>query len=199
MKKYFAIITLLLGVLAAPAHAQMIRFGVQGGLNVSQVHFNTDLWGSDNVTGFHFGPMLDFRLPLGIGADAAVLYTRRGVDGSHDGAIREIHTDYLDVPVNLKWRIGLPIVKPYLAAGPYLSFRVAGDKWWDAGHVSDQLKAKSFGAGLNFGAGAELFDHLLVGFRYSLGLTSNYSELKDDKMSDIGKDRGWVVTAGWLF
>ena len=73
MKKYFAIITLLLGVLAAPAHAQMIRFGVQGGLNVSQVHFNTDLWGSDNVTGLHFGPMLDFRLPLGIGADAAVL------------------------------------------------------------------------------------------------------------------------------
>ena len=37
---------------AIPAQAQL-RFGVKGGLNITSVHFDSDLLKSDNVTGFH--------------------------------------------------------------------------------------------------------------------------------------------------
>ena len=79
----------------------------------------------------------------------------------------------------------------------YVGFRVGGDKLWDIpGSVGDQLKAKSFNAGLNLGAGVELIKHLQVGFNYALGLTDDYSA---SKLELNGKNRGWSITAAILF
>ena len=178
----------LMMLMAIPAQSQ-IRFGLKGGVNISSIHF-TNLpknLKSDNVTGFQIGPMIEAMVPMaGLGVDAAVLYSQKGSD--------EFKTDYIDVPVNLKWKFGLPIIKAYVAAGPYIGFRVGGDKIWDV--VGDQLEAKSFSAGLNFGAGVELVKHLQVGINYGLGLTDNYSAKKIDLK---GKNRGWSITAAVLF
>lgn len=180
-----------------PAEAQL-KFGIKGGVNISSVHFDSKVLDADNVTGFQIGPMLETGIPvLGIGLDAAILYSQKGVGFGSE----EIKTDYLDVPVNLKWKFGLPIVKAYLAAGPYVGFRVGGDKIWNV--IGEQIEAKSFSAGLNFGAGVELLRHLQVGFNYGLGLTDNYSSeplnvnTSGDKIS--GKNRGWSITAAILF
>lgn len=180
---------------AIPAQAQL-RFGVKGGLNITSVHFDSDLLKSDNVTGFHIGPMIEATMPLlGLGFDAALLYSQKGMESSSSGVKTTMKTSYIDVPVNLKWKFGLPIVKAYLAAGPYASFRVGGDKIWNV--LSDQLETKSFGAGLNFGAGVEVFNHLQVGFNYELGLTDNFSAKKLDLSSN--KNRGWTISAAILF
>lgn len=180
---------------AIPAQAQL-RFGVKGGLNITSVHFDSDLLKSDNVTGFHIGPMIEATMPLlGFGFDAALLYSQKGMESSSSGVKTTMKTSYIDVPVNLKWKFGLPIVKAYLAAGPYASFRVGGDKIWNV--LSDQLETKSFGAGLNFGAGVEIFNHLQVGFNYELGLTDNFSAEKLDLSSN--KYRGWTISAAILF
>ena len=177
---------------AIPAQAQL-RFG---GLNITSVHFDSDLLKSDNVTGFHIGPMIEATMPLlGFGFDAALLYSQKGMESSSSGVKTTMKTSYIDVPVNLKWKFGLPIVKAYLAAGPYASFRVGGDKIWNV--LSDQLETKSFGAGLNFGAGVEVFNHLQVGFNYELGLTDNFSAEKLDLSSN--KNRGWTISAAILF
>ena len=75
-----------------------------------------------------------------------------------------------------------------------------GDKFWDIpGSVADQVKAKNFSAGLNFGAGVELISHLQVGFNYGLGLTDNYSIEKVNLSDGAGKNRGWSITAAILF
>lgn len=180
---------------AIPAQAQL-RFGVKGGLNITSVHFDSNLLKSDNVTGFHIGPMIEATMPLlGFGFDAALLYSQKGMESSSSGVKTTMKTSYIDVPVNLKWKFGLPIVKAYLAAGPYASFRVGGDKIWNV--LSDQLETKSFGAGLNFGAGVEIFNHLQVGFNYELGLTDNFSAEKLDLSSN--KNRGWTISAAILF
>lgn len=180
---------------AIPSQAQL-RFGVKGGLNITSVHFDSDLLKSDNVTGFHIGPMIEATMPLlGFGFDAALLYSQKGMESSSSGVKTTMKTSYIDVPVNLKWKFGLPIVKAYLAAGPYASFRVGGDKIWNV--LSDQLETKSFGAGLNFGAGVEVFNHLQVGFNYELGLTDNFSAEKLDLSSN--KNRGWTISAAILF
>lgn len=192
-----AIVALLITV---PAQAQL-RFGVKGGLNISSVHFDSKLLDADNVTGFHVGPMIEFTLPLvGVGMDAAVLYSQKGLEANTGISKTTMKTDYIDVPVNLKWKFGLPIAKIYLAAGPYVGFRVGGDKIWDIpGSVVEQVKAKTFSAGLNMGAGVELIRHLQVGFTYGLGLTDNYSLQKANVSEETGKNRGWSVTAVILF
>lgn len=199
MKKITGLVlVILMTFVALPAKSQL-KFGLKGGLNISTVHLNSDLLKADNVTGFQIGPMLETTIPLlGVGFDAAILYSQKGMDvKSATGTSTDVKTDYIDVPVNLKWKFGLPIVKAYLSAGPYVGFRVGGDKFWDVpGSVVGQVKAKNFSAGLNFGVGAELISHLQVGFNYGLGLTDNYSAEKVDLSA---KNRGWSVTAAILF
>lgn len=199
MKKVTSLVLIILmAFIAVPAKSQL-KFGVKGGLNISSVHLNSDILKADNVTGFQIGPMIETTIPLiGVGLDAAILYSQKGMDvKSETGTSTNVKTDYIDVPVNLKWKFGLPIIKGYLAAGPYIGFRVGGDKFWEIpGSVVGQVKAKNFSAGLNFGAGVELISHLQVGINYGLGLTDNYSAEKYDLNA---KNRGWSVTAAILF
>lgn len=193
---YLWILVLVGGIL--PLQAQT-KFGVKGGLNVTSVHLNSDILKADNVTGFQIGPMMETMIPvLGLGFDAAILYAQKGMDlKSGTGVTDQVKTSYLNVPVNLKWKFGLPLAKLYVAAGPYFDFRIGGDKFWEVpGSVVDQVKAKTFSTGLNLGAGAELFSHLQVGFNYGWGLTDNYRA----EHSDISaKNRGWSITAAILF
>lgn len=196
MKKIVGIVLIaLMALVAIPAKSQ-IKFGIKGGVNISSVHFSKEVISSDNVTGFNIGPMLEVMTPvMGVGFDAAILYSQKGVGVK--GNNKDIKNDYIDVPVNLKWKFGLPIIKGFLTAGPYVGFRVGGNKIWDIpGAVGNQLEAKSFNAGLNFGAGIELIKHLQVGFNYGLGLTDDYSASKIDLN---GKNRGWSITAAVLF
>ena len=199
MKKVTGLVLIILmAFIAVPAKSQL-KFGVKGGLNISSVHLNSDILKADNVTGFQIGPMIETTIPLiGVGLDAAILYSQKGMDvKSETGTSTNVKTDYIDVPVNLKWKFGLPIIKGYLAAGPYIGFRVGGDKFWEIpGSVVGQVKAKNFSAGLNFGAGVELISHLQVGINYGLGLTDNYSAEKYDLNA---KNRGGSVTAAILF
>lgn len=193
MKRSIGLIFIVFLFSAFSASAQ-ISFGVKGGVNISRVHFSTDVINSDNLTGFQIGPMAEFTVPLlGIGMDAAILYSQKGLEYQSES----YKTDYLDVPVNLKWKFGLPIVKGFFTAGPYASFRIGGDKIWNV--INNQLKAKSFGVGLNVGAGVEVVKHLQVGLNYDLGLTNNYGSTSESTESISGKNRGWSITAAILF
>lgn len=201
MRKILGFVLVVMMILVAVPAKSQLRFGVKGGVNISSVHFNSDILKADNVTGFQIGPMIETTLPLlGTGLDVAILYSQKGMDIKSGIETKSIKNDYIDIPLNLKWKFGLPIIKAYLAAGPYIGFRVGGDKVWDVpGSVIDQVKAKNFSAGLNFGAGVELIKHLQVGFNYGLGLTDNYSISKVDLSNGNGKNRGWSITAAILF
>ena len=64
MKKIVGLILLaVMALIAVPAKSQ-IKFGIKGGLNISSVHFNKDLVGKDNVTGFNIGPMVEVMAPI---------------------------------------------------------------------------------------------------------------------------------------
>ena len=65
MKKIVGLVMVaLLALMALPANAQL-KFGIKGGVNISSVHFNSDVLKADNVTGFQVGPMIETTLPLG--------------------------------------------------------------------------------------------------------------------------------------
>jgi hypothetical protein len=69
--------------------------------------------------------------------------------------------------------------------------------------VIDAYKAKSFGAGLNFGLGVELLGHLQVGANYKLGLTDDYgnADTMDMAMAAFkeGQQRVWTISAAYFF
>ena len=182
-------------LVSATGHAQF-SYGVKGGVNISSVKLSKEIISSENVTGFYIGPMMELMVPLlGIGFDASVLYSQKGIDSE----LESLKTDYIDVPVNFKWKFGVPVLKGYLAAGPTVGFRVGGDKFWEApGNIANQIKSKSFAAGLNFGAGIELFKHLQVGFNYGLGLTENYQIYKAGESTEA-KTHTWSIGAAYLF
>ncbi len=186
-------------VLSVQVSAQ-INFGVKGGVNISSIHLSEEIVSSGNITGFHVGPMVEIMAPYtGLGVDVAILYSQKGTDINS----KSLTTDYIDVPVNFKWKFGAPlverIIKGYLAVGPYAGFRVGGDKIWDIPNtINSQIETKAFSAGINMGIGAELFRHVQVGFTYGLGLTNNYTVV-DGVETTEGKQRGWSISAAVLF
>ena len=97
------VLTAFLLFMIGQANAQL-RLGVKGGLNISSVHFSSDVLKSDNVTGFQVGPMIEGSLPLvGVGFDAAILYAQKGLETQTVGGGKTtLKNDYIDVPVNLK-------------------------------------------------------------------------------------------------
>jgi hypothetical protein len=189
--RLFVVIVLMMLVMDS-AGAQ-VRFGIKGGLNVSSVKFDKDLLSTENLTGFQIGPTVEALVPyVGVGVEASILYSQKGLYAKRD--MRTVSMDYIDVPVSLKWKFGIPIIKGYLNAGPYVAFRVDGE----TPNIETQIKSKTFAAGLNFGGGVEIFSSLQVGFNYGLGLTNDYSA---SKLGDIanGKSNLMSITAALLF
>ena len=80
MKKIlFSGLIALMSLFTTNANAQ-VTFGVKGGLNVSSMKLNSELFSASNKTGFFIGPTAKFSLPIvGVGMDASLLYDQREV------------------------------------------------------------------------------------------------------------------------
>jgi len=193
MKRVISFVALCFLLCMASLQAQ-IRFGIRAGVNIANIsNISESTLSPDNINGFQAGALMECFILNNLGFDVAALYSQRGIK------INEIqinkHVGYLDIPANLKMKLDVfESVKPYVAAGPYISFNLASSK------VSEQWKAKSFGAGVNVGAGIELINHLQVGLNYGLSLTDDYSTIKDTAVKDLkAKSRTWSLVATFLF
>lgn len=199
IKKNAFLLLILLMVLAAPADAR-IRYGVKGGMNITSLSFNRDdIVNAGSLIGYQVGPFSEWMFSrYGLGVDLAVLYSQKGMEFNS----KRFTTNYVDIPLNLKWKVGLPLPivdKAWLAAGPYMAFAV-GDKQWDRFTTSSaRVTAKDKDYGVNFGAGVELLNHLQVGFFYNLGISDGYDVTRNSGLKSYAKNRGWSVTAGFLF
>ncbi|MCC8142689.1 MAG: PorT family protein [Tannerellaceae bacterium] len=197
-KKAFLLVILLI-VLAAPAEAR-IRYGVKGGMSVTSLHFNqSNIVNADNLMAYQVGPFSEWMFSrFGIGVDLAVLYSQKGLE-FHS---KRFTTNYIDIPLNLKWKVGLPLPivnKGWLAAGPYMAFAL-GDKQWDRFTTSSaRVTANSKDYGVNFEAGVELLNHIQVGFLYSLGISDGYEVTRTSGLKTYAQNRGWAITAGFMF
>ncbi|GHV57216.1 membrane protein [Bacteroidia bacterium] len=177
-----------------------VRLGVKAGVNLATASLKGDLRNNiktDNLTGFQAGPILEATIPgLGLGFDAAVLYSQEGFKFSVNDILDETYKlNNLEIPVNLKYKLSLlKTIGIYGTAGPYINLKLS-DK------LQNQFQAKSFGAGLNFGAGVELLNHLQVGVNYKMGLTNDYSSIDNNNISNLieGKTTIWSITATFLF
>lgn len=206
MKRLTRILALLTLAVAAvvPAQAQF-RIGPRVGVAVNKFAFNKDVFDSDNRAGFTGGLMAEFTVPLiGVGVDASVMYARRSLSYDVDNEYSDNdniskHLDYIDIPVNLKYKLGIPVLskvlKPYFTTGPDFAFLVSGKK------VNNILKGKSCDISWNFGFGLEFLNHLQIGANYGFGINKAVKTvgITDNVQPIEGKTHCWTITAAYLF
>lgn len=202
IKRIIAVVIACVAI-AAPASAQF-SFGIKAGLNVDDMKFNKDLVENiyDNHVGWNVGVMAEFSLPiLGLGVDASLLYANRSLGE----AFAEKNLSYIDLPINLKWKINIPavakVVKPYIATGPSFSFLANKDA------IVEAWESQAVDVDWNVGIGVELFSHLQIGASYGWGLTNTIKTAEKYTGTDFGtglinlegKSNCWTISAAYLF
>lgn len=195
MKKY-ALLIALLSVLTFAVQAQ-IRIGATAG--ISSNGFSSDKlkdFLDDNTVGFYVGPTVELLVSKNLGFDLSALYSQKGIKFINQ---KTQNVGFIEVPVNIKYFLPLnDNVKVFAGAGPYINFRVGGDKSFAV--VSDEIKgqweSKSFGAGLNVKGGFEIYKFIQVGTNYSMGFTDNF---KASNGNYSVKDRAFSLYAAAYF
>ena len=195
MKKIFSVLMVAVALMmAAPVQAQLIKFGVKGGLNMSKID-----WGKENSTGFFIGPMAEITLPIiGLGIDGALMYSQKTnlsyEYAGNDVSSVDLKEQGIEIPINLKYSFGLgSLLGVYLAAGPDFFYNF---KDIDA----TAFKAKKSQVAINLGAGVKLLKKLQVGITYQIPMGDSF-EWKDAvaKVANGTKTKTWQVSAAYIF
>lgn len=200
--KYSIALLLLLLINIGSASSQ-IRFGLKGGFDVSSNRLNKDILNTHNRLGFQVGGTMEVMAPIvGWGGELSVLYGHQKGDdnvAAKDNAEKYNISDYnyLRVPLNLKKKFSLlGVVGVFIQAGPYIEFKLSGG---DVEKLDKQWDAKSFGAGLNAGAGVEVLSHLELGMYYRKSLTNNYGEKAGWENVVKKRPDNWSVNLTYFF
>ena len=180
-KNRFLVVALIVAfsTISTSGYAQ-IRLGLRGEVGLNKATFSKDAIEVENLNSFKLGPTVELMFPvMNFGVEASVLYNNDRMNVAYlddsNTAPLEITNHYIDIPLNLKYKFGLiDLLKIYAAAGPYARIHVGGDdiKFSD---VTDDIKAKSFEAGVNLGLGVEIFKRVAVGVNYGIQLSDDYS------------------------
>jgi hypothetical protein len=167
------------------SNAQEAKFGLKGGLNIS--NFTGDTEGADlkSRIGFNVGGFVAIKFSEKFTLQPEVLYSTQGADFDNVGA--EVD-GFGYVTGNVKFKlayINVPVMFKYYAAekfnievGPQIGFLTSAKtatKLDGFGQTVEQDIKDSFETidfGLNFGAGYDFTEHFSAGARYNLGLSN---------------------------
>lgn len=156
-------------------------------------------WGGDDVSGAKakVGLMLGvgFNFPLGTGPvslQPELNFVQKGWRSEEGTATAKTTLNYIEIPILLKASFG-DVTKFYLNAGPSIAFGLGGKikvkdrsdeetidvKFGDGnGNTPAFYIEKSTDIGLQFGAGLLISEKVMLDFRYGLGLTNLYEDVK---------------------
>lgn len=211
MKRISTFIAVALALLTTvPAQAQL-KFGLKGGVNVTNMSFSSDVLDASNRAGFFVGPTVKFTLPIvGLGIDASALYDQR--EGKVKLAYKDVESEntvkqqQVVVPINLRYGVGLgSMASVFFFAGPQFGFNV-GDKTQSIYDQVADWRLKSSNFSVNVGAGFMLMSHLQLSANYNIacGHTGDV-ELKStaaDALRQIKKGsraNAWQIGLAYYF
>ena len=204
MKKFLTVVVFFAALMTAvPAKAE-VKFGLKGGLNLTSMRFDSSVADKSNQAGFFIGPTVKFTLPIvGLGIDASALYDqRKSKVGSNSGNEMSIKEQSIQIPVNVRYGIGLgSTASIYFFAGPQFGFNV-GDK--NIVSSAGEWTFKSSNISANVGLGLMLLGHLQVSANYNFGLgkTGELDEYLPGAVNAIkenGKLNAWQIGVAYFF
>lgn len=200
-------IALVASIAAVVPAAAQFHIGPRIGTEINRFTLDKTDFKTDNRAGFTAGVMAEFTVPfIGIGGDISAMYVHRVSDGQD---VKDLFKDakafksrdYIEIPVNVKYKLGLPVIgkvfTPYVFTGPSFAFLVSKKA------IMEAYENKAVDIAWNFGLGVQLFSHLQIGASYGLGLTNIVKKVPgvsaDNLVTIDGKNKYWTITAAWLF
>ena len=205
MKKFFTLVVLLATITVAQAQ---VKFGVKGGLNLTNMTLSKDVVDKSNQTGFFIVPTVKFTIPIvGLGLDASALYDQRSakLDGEN------VKQQSIQVPINLRDGVGLgSLASINFFAGPQFGFNV-GDKAFtsfdNAKNTTSSWRLKESNLSANVGLGLILLNHLQIAanYNFALGKTGDYNVIDstistaEKVITGKTKANSWQLSATYFF
>lgn len=177
------------------SNAQEVKFGVKGGINLS--NFTGDIEDNTSKVGFQVGGFAEIKVSDKFSVQPELLYSEQGTkyDGDEDF---KYNFSYLNVPVMAKYYVA---DKFSLEAGPQIGFLLSAKAKGEEGDISVDADVKDFfetiDLGLNFGAGYDFTENLSAGLRYNLGLL-NIAKTEDGDDSKLNNSV-FSLSVGYKF
>lgn len=191
-----ALLVAIIAIFTVGSASADFRWGIKAGVNFSDLNLKnipSSVTDPGNRTGWQAGLMAEFTIPIvNIGADASLMYMRQNLDKNDAYS----NKDFIDLPINLKWKIGLPVVgkiiSPIIYTGP--DFLFALNK-----HTIEDFKTKTCEVGWNVGIGLQLINHLQITGGYCFGLNGVAKYVGINPEDQKVKKNYWSVSAAYLF
>ncbi len=193
MKRIFA--TLLLAIaLAMPSEAQ-VKFGLKGGLNLTNMSVSDIDAAVSSKSGFFVGPTIKFTLPIvGLGMDAAVVYDQR--EGKLEDSDEKFKQQSVQIPIHARWSFGLgSMANIFLFAGPQFGFNVGDTE--EKYNISD-WSVKTANISGDVGLGVTLLSHLQVSGSYNFALSKSAEVTVNGKTGKV-KNNAWQIAVAYYF
>lgn len=165
MKKLILAVLLVFAA-ATNSNAQIVQFGVKGGVNFSNFNGGVDGIDYKNKTGFHAGALAEIKILPNFAIQPEALFSSQGTEVKGVG---DFNLDYISVPVLAKFYLITDRLS--IEAGPQFSFLVddSQDAFDDA--TDGDPDTKSFDFAVAGGLSLKVTKGLFVSARYTIGLT----------------------------
>ncbi len=205
MKRILALMVLL-SAITMTTQAQLVKFGIKGGLDLVSMSFNESVFDTSNKAGWFVGPTVQVNLLAGLGADIAAFYDQKTAEVNSE----TIKMKSILVPLNVRYKFGLgKTVGIYVAAGPQFGFNVGDSefKWTDKSSYENTFQLKKSNFSINLGAGVYLTKHLEVGFAYNIAMgktaDASWKQAWDATVATVKNDdtkaKSWQISAAYFF
>lgn len=176
----------------------LLRLGAQVGPSISNGRFSAST-ATSSRTGFVAGAALELGLGAGWNLQFEGLYVQKGYKLTLVGTEDTYKYDYWEFPALFKYVIDIPIIKPFLMAGPYFAIKLKSEKTTTGTAITTALTGiRSTDIGLSFGGGADIYispvSSLFGVIRYDFGLT----DLNDPATTSTSKLNSLILMAGLM-
>ena len=196
---------LAVALMVATAASAQVSFGIQGGVNLSNL--NVEGVSTSSKFGFNAGILTDFSFTHDMGIRSGLHFTTKGTKWEMGPLQLTVNLMYLQIPVHFAYKIDVsPGTRIVFHAGPYVAYGIGGSNRFNMdipdeigfdpdapvfGSGVDQYKPFDFGLGL--GVGAE-FGRILVGIGWDMGLLN----ISNDDTGTV-RNQNAFLTLGFRF
>jgi hypothetical protein len=189
---------------AMPSKAQF-SWGIQAGLNMTNISTEDGAASVNSRTGFFVGPTVKFTLPIvGLGIDASALYDQREGKVENGNQTETIKSQSIQVPINVRYGFGLgSLAEVFAFAGPQFGFNIGGKSSLFNDAAEWTLKSSNLSA--NVGIGATIMSKLQVkaNYNFALGKTGevNAWDATKNALQNAGsaKFNSWQISLAYFF